>query len=211
VNQNFIAADVSLQRNQGLAIDAAHIYWIGIPPSGGGGVSSIRRADIVDGSNIIIHSVDSTELRGIAVDAGHVYWANQGDEAIGRADLDLENPENNFIPVAGKPKGLATDVTASHLYWSLNGESVPNPGNDLYLYEAENEALEDLTADPDEVNGAEVKGVLGASRRAGDGGQLPRHGGSRERPVQPLPAGGSRAGRLDDELHHPPRCGGQRG
>jgi hypothetical protein len=162
-NQNFIPADVS-QRIQGVAVDAAHIYWSvadtsDIPPFG-----LVKRADL-NGSNIIVTPVGSnTELRGIAVDSGHVYWASQGDEAIGRADLDLKNVERHFIPVAGKPKGLATDVTATHLYWSLNGESVPNPGNDLYLYEAENEALEDLTFDPADTNGAEVKGILGASK-----------------------------------------------
>jgi hypothetical protein len=152
------------QQPQGLAIDTGHLYWSVFALSGNFGY--LHRSSLECSPSAFekfgVVGVD-TELRGIAVDSGHVYWASQGDEAIGRADLDLGSIEREFIPVGGKPKGLATDATASHLYWSLNGESAPNPGNDLYLYKTKNEALIDLTYNPGEVNGAEVMGVLGAS------------------------------------------------
>ena len=71
--------------------------------------------------------------------------------------------EPNFIPTDGKPNGLAVD--GADLRWSVNGEVALNLGNDLYRYRPEGEELEDLTPLPG-GNGAEVKGVLGAS---GDG------------------------------------------
>jgi sugar lactone lactonase YvrE len=99
-------------------------------------------------------------LRGIALDTEHVYWASQGEEAIGRADLELENKEKEFIKLEGKPAGLA--LAGAHLYWSTNGELPTNPGNDLYRYGPKQGELTDLTVDPS-GNGAEVQGVLGAS------------------------------------------------
>jgi hypothetical protein len=101
-------------------------------------------------------------IRGLAVDSEHVYWASQGEEAIGRSDLELtlESKENEFIKLSGKPTGLALGGT--HLYWSTNGEAPTNPGNDLYRYGPEQGELTDLTPDPD-GNGAEVQGVLGVS------------------------------------------------
>ena len=73
------------------------------------------------------------------------------------------------------PFGLAT--SGNHLYWSVNGEAPPHPGNDLYRYQAEGTGsceegggcLTDLTPDAADPNGAEVVGVLGAS---GDGSHL---------------------------------------
>jgi sugar lactone lactonase YvrE len=104
--------------------------------------------------------------RGVAVDGSHVYWATQaaGEEAIGRADLDLGNPESEFIPLSGRPDGLAVD--SGHLYWANNGDAPSNPGNDLYRWSVADDGggnhLSDLTADPS-GDGAEVQGVLGAS------------------------------------------------
>ena len=80
-----------------------------------------------------------------------------------------------FLTPDGSPFGLAT--SGNHLYWSVNGETPPHPGNDLYRYQAEGTGsceegggcLTDLTPDAADPNGAEVVGVLGAS---GDGSHL---------------------------------------
>ena len=109
-------------------------------------------------------------LRGIAVDGSHVYWASQSEGAIGRAGIgefgagecetSIPGCERKFIPVSGSLNGVA--VNASHVFWSINGEIPPNPGNDLYRFEPESGALTDLTPDS-EGDGSEVQGVLGAS------------------------------------------------
>ncbi len=114
--------------------------------------------------------VGKGEVAGVALDASHVYWASQGEAAIGRASLagfkegacetTIPDCEEKFIPVSGSVNGVA--VSASHVFWSVNGEIPPNPGNDLYRFEPESGALTDLTPDS-EGNGTEVQGVLGSS------------------------------------------------
>jgi hypothetical protein len=117
----------------------------------------------LDGSEEEVLSIGEAGVRGVAVDGSHVYWASQvsGKETIGRADLDLENPDKEFIKLEGKPDGLAVD--SAHLYWSTNGETPTNPGNDLYRYGPGKEELKDLTPDEADTNGAEVQGVIAAS------------------------------------------------
>ena len=161
------------ERPEGVAVDAGHIYWTMNDSNGSFG--SLRRNDLPGGDNRIgMFIATGAEVRGVAVDAGHLYWASQGAEAIGRVPLadfietaaceTIPSCEREFIPTAGKPKGLATDGT--DLWWSVNGEASPNPGNDLYRYRPQGEVLEDVTGDGPSPNGAEVKGVLGASEDA---------------------------------------------
>ena len=60
--------------------------------------------------------------------------------------------------------GLATD--GDHLYWSANGNTLPNAGNDLYRFKADappGHRLTDIAPDQADENGIEVQGVLGAS------------------------------------------------
>ena len=60
--------------------------------------------------------------------------------------------------------GLATD--GDHLYWSANGNTLPNAGNDLYRFKADappDHRLTDIAPDQADENGIEVQGVLGAS------------------------------------------------
>jgi streptogramin lyase len=63
----------------------------------------------------------------------HVYWANNPTGAIGRADLNGQNANQNFINGAASPWGLAVDN--DHIYWAnlatntigradLNGQNV---------------------------------------------------------------------------------------
>jgi hypothetical protein len=146
----------------GVALDATHLYYSVNEESGNQGY--LFKTPLAGGAWESVLFIGDGEVRGISVDATHIYWASQSEEAIGRAATDLSgaSKENEFIKVAGKPAGLAAD--AAHLYWSINGDAPVNPGNDLYLYEPEGDTLEDLTPEPGSENGAEVQGVLGASK-----------------------------------------------
>ena len=162
VEQGFVF--VGLQSSPyGIGLSADHLY--------------IAAADEEEHDYAFRVSLDGSEnqsiftgnggVGGVAVDSSHVYLVSQGEEAIARVDLDLKNLDKQFIPLEGTANGLAVD--SAHLYWSNNGDSPPNPGNDLYRYSAQPDAeghhLADLTPLPD-GNGAEVQGVLGSS---GDG------------------------------------------
>jgi virginiamycin B lyase len=143
---------------RGIAVNANYIY------------ETDRRGFIIrydlDGTNEIESS--NTELyrfRGIAVDAGHVYWAGEGSEnrpsVVGRANLDLTEPEPEFI-IGDRTRGVAAD--ASHLYWTTSPENTSaKSGNDLYRYDAGSGDLTDMIPDAGDENGAEVLGVLGTS------------------------------------------------
>ena len=98
---------------------------------------------------------------GLAIANNHVYWATRNTNRIGRSGLGGTDVEVDFIPGAGFPTGLTDD--GSHLFWSANQGTLPNPGADLYRYDATTDQLTDLTVDPGSENGAEVVGVLGAS------------------------------------------------
>jgi hypothetical protein len=142
---------------QGVAVDGLHIYWTENEPGG-----YVSRSNM-DGTHETFTFVGTTEeLRGIAVDGQHVYWAAQGGGNIGRVNLELGEIEPKLI--SGLPSATGVAVDGHHLYWSTG--RAPNPGSDLYRYDDESDGLTDLTPDPGETNGAEVKGVLGI---AGDG------------------------------------------
>jgi hypothetical protein len=144
----------------GLALDTSYLYFSS--DSGTDNEGFIRRiplANLNQFPEVIV--IDTGRIRGLAVDIGHIYWANNPASEIGRADLDGSDPESEFIKDAGRPVGLA--VSAAHVYWSANQGAEPNPGNDLYRYEAATGTLTDLSADATKTNGAEVQGVLGVS------------------------------------------------
>ncbi len=151
---------------QGLAINATHIYTT---IDGTQEISVVFRFDL-EGQNrkqlFDNQHPGKPGLRGIALDAGHVYWAREGEDAIGRSSLDLEesSTDREWIKPADHPRGVA--VNATHIHWAANQETVANPGNDLYRYDAEappDERLTDLTVDIANPNGIEVRGVLAAS------------------------------------------------
>jgi hypothetical protein len=142
----------------GLALSSTHVYYGLNDELGGNGY--LERVPIGGGPGEGPFVANGSKIRGVAVDASHLYWAAQGEEAIGRADLDFGNKANKFLETEGGPVGLAADAT--HLYWSVNGETPINPGNDLYRYQPEGEELEDLTP-LGSGNGAEVQGVVGLS------------------------------------------------
>jgi hypothetical protein len=154
----------------GVALNPTHVYLSANEEENDNG--SIRRIPLEGGPEEFL-GIGKEGIRGVAVDAAHVYWTTQGEEAVGRASLELEaaSRENKFIQLEGKPNGVA--VNGAHLYWATNGEAPTNPGNDLYRFKAASGTgsgkLTDLTPDSGDTNGAEVQGLLGA---AADGSYL---------------------------------------
>jgi len=177
VKQICIDPGSSTRLPQGLALNGSHLYWaMSSEFSATETKDFIQRIDLdLDPESVVTRFIDDNlNVRGIALDSGHVYVAEQGKEAIGRSDLELSpgSVEAEFLKAKGSLKGVAVD--GEHIYWSANGETPPNPGNDLYRYDRSaygtaQPALVDLTVDPKDPNGAEVKGVLGTSE---DGSRL---------------------------------------
>ncbi len=141
-----------------IAVDGTHIVFSLEEPSG----EYIGETNLEGGPADFIPI--QGEVAGVALDANHIYWSEADKDTIGRAGLHREEPrEEAFIEDVPSPQGVAVD--GAHIYWSSVPFSADNPGNDLYRFEAGKPAgqrLVDLTPDPD-GNGADVKGVLGAS------------------------------------------------
>ena len=142
----------------GLAVDGEHLYFVEEEPQNDN--SYVLRSSLAGEKETLVF-VGKAGTRGLAVDSSHVYWAQQIEGKVGRADLNLKNPEYGFVDPQGAPLGLAS--AGDHLYWSVNGEIPPHPGNDLYRYDDAAGALSDVTSDSTHVNGAEVQGVLGST------------------------------------------------
>jgi hypothetical protein len=152
----------------GVALSGSHIY-VTADVEASTDFGYVVRATL-EGTESTELFVGEAGMRGVAVDGSNLYWANQGEAAIGRVPLADFKPGacifistcgTEFIEPTGTLEGLAT--AGEHLFWSVNGETPPNPGNDLYRFEANSGALTDLTPDAGDENGAEVKGVLGTS------------------------------------------------
>ena len=159
----------ALRTPYGVALDSEHIYF-GLDESGHSLIERVK----LDGTEPLVEShgfdVGGEGIRGVAIEGPYVYWANQGAGVIGRvpiADLVLGNcVVIDTCETVLEPEGALTGLALSggtSVYWSVNGEAPTNPGNDLYRFTAADRGLKDLTIDP-AGNGAEVQGVLGASR-----------------------------------------------
>jgi hypothetical protein len=151
VNQLFIELNV---RPTDIAIDAAHIYIAG------GNGSPIQRTNLT-GTEITPLPSGAQNALQIAVDSNHLYWTITISESgatsnIARSNLDGTGVET--IITAQSPEGIATG--GGHLYW---GSHPSGRGTDLYRYQAATGALTDIVPDPNDVTGADVKGVLGTS------------------------------------------------
>ena len=124
-----------LGKAKGVAVDSTHISWadpedgtIGRAELGGGNPEPefIKKAEIeaeVEVKPGVFEGIANPQY--VAVDAGHIYWTNSTDGAkehgtIGRAKLDGESPEAEFIVGATNPQGIAADPT--YVYWGNAGE-----------------------------------------------------------------------------------------
>jgi hypothetical protein len=173
IQQAFIQLGSNDQHSepQGIAVNSTNIYLTRV----GGYFRQFNYLDrySIDGNPaswkfFFIHEEghDVAGVGGIALDGSHAYWGMQAGNTIGRINLALEgeSAEPEIVAQAGNPLGLGVDT--EHLYWSLNGEVQPNPGNDLYRYDTASGELRDLTVDHSDPDGAEVRGVLGTSQDA---------------------------------------------
>ncbi len=132
------------KRAVGIAVDSEHVYWA--DPIGerigradlDGDPNSIEDDFIVPGQSGCEFEVEGepgvfepipapSKPRYLAVDAAHIYWTNtgvlkengeplDGGGTIGRADLNGESPDPDFICGASNPQGVATNAT--HVYWA---------------------------------------------------------------------------------------------
>ena len=138
-----------------VAVNATDIFW-----SVTEGGNTIGRANI-DGStpNYVCIEASGLDPRGLAVDASHVYWTNFSADTIGRANLDCSGADPTYIAGVTDSNGLAIDST--HLYWTNHPSG---RGTDLYRYDATDDELTEFSPDSTDITGAEVRGVLGASR-----------------------------------------------
>ena len=147
-----------------VAVNANHIYYAFRQKFAE--IGAIRRIDL-DGNRDSEENVtffSDSRAPDLALDGDHLFWTEADASTIGRSDLDGGNPEKEFVKGTGSPAGLALD--SANLYWTANQEILPNPGSDLYRYDADapsGQELIDLTVDSDSENGAEVVGVLGTS------------------------------------------------
>ena len=103
-----------------LDVDGGKIYWTNP------GTQTIQRADL-DGQHIeILFNLEGDVLYndrrgpriGIAldVDGGKIYWAGSWSGKIQRADLDGQNVEVLFDPIAREPHGIA--LYLDKIYWT---------------------------------------------------------------------------------------------
>ncbi len=153
VNQSFIYLGGGGSSSPGgVAVDTAHIYWT--LPAG----NAIELANL-NGTSPQYIIFGASNPQGVAVNATNVYWTNAATGTLGRANLNGTSPNQSFITGANGPQGVAVD--SAHIYWAGNAG---DKGNDLYRFDAGTGTLTDLTPDGTDLFGAEVRGLVGASR-----------------------------------------------
>lgn len=120
VNQHFIKAG---NPTGGLAVDGSHVYWTNRYwnhdyTSVG---DAIARANL-DGRHIDLRFIDaSNKLDGVTVNERYIFWSNNGEDTIGRANLDGTAVEERCltpkqVPLGNVPEGLA--VGRDYVYWT---------------------------------------------------------------------------------------------
>lgn len=104
-----------------MAVGSGYIYWTDSPNSG----AAVGRAKI-DGTQVNRRFFDTGTLGapvGLAVDSSHIYWAGWQSNKIGRADIDGQNVQSEWISGSGDPFGSAgvqtagVAVSSDRIYW----------------------------------------------------------------------------------------------
>jgi len=62
------------------------------------------------------------------VDSNHIYWTNTNFETIGRADLDGQNVNQNFIVLTGQPVSTGLAADSNNIYWADISHNSIGPG-----------------------------------------------------------------------------------
>ena len=164
----------------GVTLDGTYLYWSENEPSHGGErFGWIYRMPLEGGEGQRLDFEDGTELGSITIAGPRIYWVDRKGGAIGRLALGEWGANEDEVCVSlvgcdtefaqsltGTLMGLAVEPGGERLYWSTNGETPPNPGNDLYRYEVEGGALADIALNSSDPEGIDVQGVLGASTDA---------------------------------------------
>jgi hypothetical protein len=112
VNQAFIGG---ASTPTGVAVDAAHIYWVNDLDK------SIGRANL-DGTGVSQRFITGVTGDALAVDGGHIYWTDLSSVVnpvgtIGRANLDGTGVDQNFIITTAQASG-GVAVDGAHVYWT---------------------------------------------------------------------------------------------
>ena len=104
-----------------MAVGSGNIYWTDSLDSG----PAVGRAKI-DGTQVNGRFFDTGSLgapSGLAVDSSHIYWAGWQSNKIGRADIDGQNVEPEWISGSGSDFGSGSVQTAGvavnsqRIYW----------------------------------------------------------------------------------------------
>lgn len=173
VEQEFSSTGGQLVPKGGFAVDGGFLYF-GLENATAMGIARIPLGGPNPGSEVRISPVIAPEISGIAIVGPNLYWVAADEHTIGRLSISQFGEQGACSAVPGCKSDYASGLEGSlfglaaddggHLLWSSNGETPPNPGNDLYRYTAgAAEPLTDLTPDSSAENGAEVQGVVGGS------------------------------------------------
>ncbi len=139
-----------LVRPRAIAAGGDRIFWVDTVQTPGSEISVVRIADS-DGKPVKVPVTSNSSAmealnRGfihaavaaidgpapaIAIDskAKKLYWVDVARQSIGRCDFDGLNPEPEFIENAGAARGLAVNVKAGKIYWSIPRSGIIRSAN----------------------------------------------------------------------------------
>ena len=103
-----------------MAVNGTHIFWgtAGVQGVPGGG--TVGRANL-NGTGADPDFIDNQQsaVCGVDVTASSLYWGNQTSNKIGRALVDGQGANSNYIADVGIVCGVA--VNSTHIHWASQG------------------------------------------------------------------------------------------